>query len=653
MGVRQTIKASLSKISIKSYLKNHWQGFLLAILALFSLISEAEISIYIFFYLSGFIYIHLFFGNKWPWLRKLLFAPLFSALVLIILCGMIDILTISIGEWCIYAVWAGALLISIIKPLRIKLLLDFKNNGDSTFVDIGLSIIFIIALLARILPFVDEYAPILHDPVAHAAWAKDIIETGHVNRFYSPGLHFVIGMATLTTKADYARTTLMITQYFNAMACLSSGIFIFLLSKRKYWALLAAAFFAVGGQPAALYTGAGKNALVFTFSFMFLTWAAIFIDFKKVYKIILCNLLLLTTILSHSPLAFTCVLGVFVIFLISKKKKTFLLLFVAAIVLGLVWGVVKLPYQIEHLNSSEENKHKNEVTISDILTVNNLKKEIINSFFALEDTLSLRSLSLTKILIYSGLILTLLLGLQDYKYLFLPVFYILYSLLKNVGLLFHSINPLGIITSTQQITSFIFSHMLISFSISTLLINSAKPLISSKLGSQIYQFFIILVLLTGLITGASELVEIYTYYQTTFCPIQQRDLETFEWMEDNLPDDTKFLVSARIYESANKIVVFAGDSGVWIPIYTDFEISSPFEEGFSAEAYENTKLYLALAEDPDNCEIRNEIIEKGFLYYFQGSKPVHSDQMIVPDEGFEAVYINGNASVYKIIPCNP
>ena len=654
MEDQQTQNKNFWREKLKPYIQHHWQGFLISVLALLTLLSQAEISIYLFFYFSGFVYISLFIENKWSWLRKLLIAPIISVATLIILCGIVDVINIPIGLWCIYAVWGGALIIALIKPLRIDIHFNIKSSDGTAFVDIGLAIIFIVALLARIIPVIDEYAPILHDPVAHAAWAKDIIETGHVNRFYSPGLHFTIGMTTLTTEADYGRATLMITQYFNALACLGGGIFIYILSKKKYWALLTSAFFAVGGQPAAFYTGAGKNALVFTFVFMFLTWTAIHIDIKRIYKIVLCNMLLLATILSHSPLAFICVLGIFVFFLLSKKKKAFLLLFIAAIVLGIIWGGLKLHYQINFIESVEEKGHQqDETTISDILTAENIKNEIIDSIFEIEETLSLQKINYSHILMLIGLVLLLLLGYQDRRLWFFPAFHFLYYLLIKIGLFFHPINPLGIVISTQEIAYFIFSHMIVPFSITLLLFRFPKRIKISTLAFQIYRFLISALIFIGLIIGAAEIIESYNYYQSNFAPVHMSDIEAFEWMTDNLPEDTKILVNARIHEKKYSSVVFAGDSGVWIPIYTEFQISSPFEDTFNYDTYNNTKLYLELAEDPSNCEIRNELIDNGFLFYFQGSRAVHSEQIVVTDETFETVFTNGTVTIYQIIPCSP
>jgi len=632
------------------YLKNHWQGFLLSFLSLIFLISKFEISFFLFLYTSGFLFAQFLIGKKWNWLRKLILAPLFSISILIIVCALFDLLGIKISILCMYLIWIGSLIIAGFHTFSIKAseIVDYKE----IYIDFLFTLVFLFAIYAHVIPLIYDAAPILHDPVAHAAWAKDIIESGEVNRFYSPGLHFSIAMATLTTNADLARNTLLITQFFTALIAVSSSVFVLEAYKQKWWAFIVGAFFAVSSRPAHLYTGAGKNALAFTLALMFLTWAVFFVDTSKIKKIILCGLLLSATILSHYPLAFICILGLAILFLLVDFKKLFAVCLLIGVIFGIIWGISKLHYQIERSSELTQNQIDQKITFDDLLTKKGVKAEIVSYFNEIKNDFSFRNINYEVIISRIGYLLMILLGFKDRKYWFFPIFYFITDVLIRLGVMFRPINPLWIITSTQIITRYLYSRFAITLAISILLFDTPKKIFQSQ--KEIYNFVnpvVVILFFLMVLNGATEINNNIAKFQTDFRVVIEEDLEAFKWMTENLDPKNKILVDARIHENEYKVVVFAGDSGVWIPIYTDFQTNAPFEDGFNIYTYEKTQLYLKLAEDPQNCSIREELIRNGFKYYFRGSKSAHAEPLNVLDSGFELIYSNDPVKIYKILPC--
>jgi len=636
-------KAIKSNEILKNHFASRWQGYLLSIFALFFLSAvQAEVSFYLFLYLSGFIYAQTFLSENWNWFRKLLVAPLFSTGATVLICALFDATNIPIGIWCIYLVWFGSLLITFLIPFSVKV--HALNDQPEYQFEILLAAIFVIGLAARVFPVIHEPAPILHDPEAHAFMAKQIIETGRVERFYSPGLHFNIAMATLTTKVSLARNTLMITQFFNALIAVTSGIFILEFSKRKWWAILAGAIFAVGSHPAAHYTTAGKNALVFNVAFLFLIWAIVWVDMKKTHKIILCNLLLLISILSHYPTAFICCLGLAVMFWFINERRRFVSYVIFAIGLGLLWGGLKLSYQIDKVESSQF-KLTHQATLSDVVTSTRIKTEIksIADFFQQKILLSQRNYE--QALWPIGLVTLILLGVQNRKFLFFPIFWFVSFVLIELGRFFQPISPLWIITSEQIITQYIADNMIVVFPIAIVLFEIWEE------RSQKYWAINTILVLAVVVSGAFSLARRYRDYQEQNRMLQQSDLTAFKWMTEHLDPEDKILVDAIIHQSEVKTVTFAVGSGLWIPVYTDFEISTPFERTGYRDTYANTKLYKKFAGNPNDCHLRSRVLEGGFKYYFHGSRSVFAPPMEVTEEAFELVYDNGPVKIYRILPC--
>jgi hypothetical protein len=154
------------------------------------------------------------------------------------------------------------------------------------------------------------------------------------------------------------------------------------------------------------------------------------------------------------------------------------------------------------------------------------------------------------------------------------------------------------------------------------------------------------------ITGIFGLADRYQTYQDDYRVVQSSDLAAFKWMSANLDTSDKILVDSRIRSSSLKTVVFAGDSGLWIPVYTDFQISADFLHAFSADVLQNALLYEQFSENPDDCRLRQRVREAGFNYYFEGSHAAHADHLTITPGAFHEIYSNGPVHIYQILTCD-
>ena len=405
---------------------------------------------------------------------------------------------------------------------------------------------------------------------------------------------------------------------------------------------MAAALFAVGSQPAGFYTAAGKNALVFNTAFLLLVWAVFLVDIRKTHKIILCNLLLLVSILSHYPSAFICCLGLMVMFLLTNSKRLFFSYMIFALIAGVIWGGLKLSYQVEKLESLEVNRVKNN-TLADVLTYRNVKAQINYVAVLLGQTFLLTDREYDRVLWPLGFLTMLYLGVAERKYWFFPIYWFISLVLIAVGRFFKPISPLWLVTSTEIITEYLANKMIIARPIAMVLFEAW--------GERNKKYWTInsILVLTVVVSGAFSLAKRYSEYQARYHMIEQSDVDAFEWMTNNLDLGDRILVDAIIKDHR---IVFAGDSGLWIPVYTDFATSSPFEKFAHKDTHYDTNLYLKLAKDPNSCRFRSMVLEGGFKYYFRGSRPVFATPMNVTEDAFKLIYDNGSVKIYQIMPCN-
>ncbi len=127
-----------------------------------------------------------------------------------------------------------------------------------------------IALVSRVFSIRGFFAPILHDPISHATWASDIVQTGLIKTFYSPGLHIVCAFGNMIDSVSTATYVLRLTNILNALLIIPVFYFLEVWLNKKYLSVLGTLIFLVSLYPARFFWTAGKNALVMNLPFFFL-----------------------------------------------------------------------------------------------------------------------------------------------------------------------------------------------------------------------------------------------------------------------------------------------------------------------------------------------------------------------------------------------
>lgn len=505
-----------------------------------------------------------------------------------------------------------------------------------------------LSIFIKIGPIYNYENPILHDPIAHATWAKEILNSGQIKNFYSPGLHIVSAIGKYLGSWDVGRQVLLITNIFQSLVFIPAFFFILENFKDKRFAIITSLMFAIGTVPASFFWRSGKNSLLISIPLFFLLLFFCSLDYDKYKKFISINILLLSLILSHSPVAFVGVIFAFCI-LYFKNKQQVIKFFLPGVFLGVFWAFLKYPYEI-----ARHQENITEIVYSPQLSLIN-KEEFLGFFQGLfENSYSQFSSSpFMQFIYFVGLLGLLLLFLKS-SYSKRSLAFVSAIFLNIVSMfLFHfNIIPsaLRIIYSTQQLF-FFFSLIYIGFGFA---LSRLLPHFLRKTGLFLKILFSFLVFIIIYFMS----LQIYTKnkdYQRDFNLVEDSDIQVFEWMNNNLPKGSGILINA-FNPSNRKSVVFAGDSGAWLEVYTDFNITMPFSSFSSKTTHENFSIYSKLFENPESCSVIESLLEKNISYYYLGSRSPFSEQIIISEELiekglYEIIFEKGDSKLYMINGC--
>lgn len=208
-------------------------SFLLIIIGVMTCIG---IPFFFYFYLffTGLIFSYYFFSktefNRLVFI--LLTSPFWSSCILVFICGILALMSVPVRLWVI---WIPILILIV---LVIKYPPNFKNMQIKfQFIDLILLVIGVLSLASHVYSIRSFSAPILHDPIAHSAWAKEIFNTGYINYFYSPGLHILSALGMMADGVNVSKYVLILTNLFNALCYLPVYLFVANYFKDKKFAL--------------------------------------------------------------------------------------------------------------------------------------------------------------------------------------------------------------------------------------------------------------------------------------------------------------------------------------------------------------------------------------------------------------------------------
>ncbi len=616
-------------------------------LLIFSLliILNIKIAVYGLFWVLGFGWSLFFFSKKFNILIHFFLSPvLFLSIFLpfTIFFAFFDIkLTIFVG--IAFVILSCG--IFILRKVFEKENIDLKINKF----DWVALFIFVFAVGAKVLSVKTFDVPGLHDPITHAYFAKQIMETGLIQYFYSPGIHILGAFSTMFNGFDVVKQILFETNFFNAYVGIVAYIFIQRVFKNPVWALSSLLLLCLGYKPALFFVNAGKNALVVGLSILFFIVLLLYENRGKVdFKILLITILAFFAIfVTHYPIAIMACILLFIILLVDIRKRWLSNLIIGiGILLGFAWMLKTYPYQAEKIVNSVkvlEDKALYIIPTDLFQSVNVYFNSIIST---LKTTNSYLSIAVTVGTIL-GSFIVIFKSIKDSKFSVLML-WVLISIISVGAVSIFNIYALGIVLESFLISFFIFWYVLCALAVSFVI-----DLLGKKINKKFFIniFLIIIILITPLLSY--KIYKIFYNRTEGHNVVYESDIKAFDWIKNNTNEDSKFVINA----SGGNGLVFSTDAGGWLEVFTDRKISSPFYDYGSIETWKNTELYYLLKENKNNCEVIKEFIQNGYIYYYQGSRPVFDTQLGNRDEllnshRFEEVFSDGNACVYKLITCN-
>lgn len=613
---------------------------ILSLLVVFNI----QIAVYGLFWILGFGWSMFFFNKKFNVLIHFLLSPvlfLSTFLPFTILFAFFSIkLTIFVGIAfivlsCVVFIWR-----KVFDKENINLKIN-KFDWVALF-------IFVFAVGAKILSVRNFYVPGLHDPISHSYFAKQIMETGLIEYFYSPGIHILGAFSTMFNGFDVARQILFETNFFNAYAGIVAYVFIQRVFKKPIWALSTSLLLCLGYYPAMFFVNAGKNALVVALSFLLFIALLLFEDRKRRdWKNILISALAFFAIfITHYPLAVIACILLFVVFIVDIRKNWFRNLLIGiGILLGFLFMYKTYPYLIEQSKDSAMLKGSAPLFTIPVDFFESVKGYAKYIFGKLTTTLPIFTILLT-----FGTELGLLIGcIKAFKNrnILILVLWFLVSVF-SVGILWvFGISSLWIITETFGISLFLFFYLFSGFAF-----DFVFDVVKEEFNIKVLMNVVLIAFIV--ITPFLAFKMYKTFYNRSEANnvVYESDIKAFNWIKENTSEDSKILINAN----GGNGLVFSTDAGGWIEIFTNRSISSPFYHYSSQETGRNTELYYLIKENKNDCNAIKELVDRGYLYYYQGSRPVFDTWLgdkidLLDTNRFEVMFSDGNSVIYKLIGC--
>jgi|LSQX01.1.fsa_nt_gb hypothetical protein len=566
----------------------------------------------------------------------LLLGFLVGVAELVLVGALASILNILIRPWLIgipFIILVIFLMRIPIEPTKIR----FKVTST----EVVLIFFTFIALVSRVFSIRGFFAPILHDPISHATWASDIVQTGLIKTFYSPGLHIVCAFGNMIDSVSTATYVLRLTNILNALLIIPVFYFLEVWLNKKYLSVLGTLIFLVSLYPARFFWTAGKNALVMNLPFFFL----VLFFYKALQnfssrRILLVNLLLFISIINHYPFALIILIGLLGFILSDGQLKHINTVGIGTI-LGLTWGISKLSYFSNIITSVSVYNNSTSVKIQNVFGffTNFIKQTQPQFVFPLGDYVLFLSLVL--------MLIIMLFGIKKREYRPFTYFIIFYTLVAMIIFFFQPVrNYLYIVYETQVLTFFLLINTTLSIVFGELLNrvmtkNSTKPF--SLVGLWIF-------VIVSLFSGKAVYAE-YREHQSNLNMVSWNDVSMFNWIDNKF--DTNQVILNNAAQNANKSIVFTSDGASWIPAFTDNEIAMPFDDFGSIETHENYQIYSRLLNHSYTCQDLDLLISRNINYYYLDSNGVFGPQFEPGenDQNFRLINEIDGVELYEILPC--
>lgn len=568
----------------------------------------------------------------------LLLGFLWGTAILVFVAALASMLTIRIQPWLMGIPTIILIFFLFHTPIEVS-----KVRFKVAPAEAMLVFFTFLALASRVLSIKGFTAPMLHDPISHATWANDIVQTGIINTYYSPGLHIVSAFGNMVDGISTATYVLRLTNLFNALFIIPVFYYLEAWLKNKWISVVGTFIFFVSLFPARFFWTGGKNALVMNLPFFFLI-LFVYIALRKLNnrRIVIVNLLLFVTIINHYPSAAITLVALLSYVLSDGLRKNINALVIGS-GLGVLWGISKLRLLITNSNTSVAN-----INIAPSLTIQNFTDFIASSLHHIREVQF--NFPQGDLLVTIGLVFLLaimLLSIKKRDYLPFIIFVMLSIVMGSIIFFIQPIrNYLYIIYETQVLTFFLTINLTLSIVAGLFL-----TLLTSKNHKDTHLFIGIGLLVLIAIFTSKVVYSEYRERQSSLNMVSWNDVGMFEWIDENV--DQEEIVLNNAAQNENRFIVFTSDGASWIPAFTNNEIAMPFDEFDSNETLEIYQVYLRLLSQKYTCQDIDYLLGKNISYYYLDSNGVFGPQFEPGkiDSNFHLLKEIGGVELYKIVPC--
>lgn len=523
-----------------------------------------------------------------------------------------------------------------------------------------LAFLVVLGIIAKVTPGLGVLAPPLHDPAAHAMWAKSILDTGYIAYFYSSGLHLLTVFSSILSGVGIPKHIIYITNFFNAYVGVGFFLFIVKVFRDKFWAVFAAAMFTFGYYPTLFYTTAGKNTLVVALAMlpvaMLFSWFAIMSkDKESLYdQAILPSVMFACLFLVHYPsayiyLSFVAAVAICALFSGSNARPRFhsQLLIMRRILTSHLMGAVVIVAWTVHVYSYyiAESRFSFDtgggtstfLTLPTTVWFGRVLANIWSGILLFDKSP------------YHLLLLMFAVGLSwlsisRKKARFIVLWFVIYL----AGILAIFTFRLGIVASIGE-TALLSFFVFIIFGASALC-----PLVITIFTARAQKVIKALVVSVVMILAIFMAIKIYSEYtdtQRAVTVVTNADIAAMQWIQKNIP--RKDIIMNRAV--MNNGFLYGTDAGYWIPVFTDRKVEFSFLAQKDKDAFRTYDTYIKLVKNPGSKLLICDLESRGIKYIYFGARSPYGNALgwgMLPAESYEQVYNAAGVRIYRFNPKN-
>lgn len=605
----------------------------------------------------------------------LIFFPIiiaFSLILIAVNAVLLDSvnLKVSLGSLALLAFLEAVCILWAIKKYGIKRIKTIKVNKVYL---VAIYFVSLVTLWSRVVSIFGFPAPILHDPISHAYWLKKIVEEGSIDYFYSPGLHIVGAIFHEVTGATYARSIGIVTNLFSAFSVLLWGIVMSIASKSTrigYWVSFA---LAISAMPLVLYFTAGKNSLISAFALMPILFFSAIAPLKhRLFKYGLVSITLFGIGLFHYPvfafsatsyLLFTVATGYLELGtgnLMKVAGRAIIPVLLSGLLLGTFMVSTRLEDpQVKYVSRSQasiiqQSYSKEPLSLPSLDTAGGAgaseKYSLTNPVSA---TKSVMFGFIELIKKTSGKYSLLMLGSS------IPIIILLVISLvrkKTLHLVFLGSSVAGILLICLSVSTLGLSDLNIVSDSGLLILLpillSGCFLLFEDAGKKLGYIMALAGLLVVLIMAENTH---HTYrIDSAKGFVNSSDMATYEWINTSLPPGSGF-VGLSQNDSNRSSIIFPVDGSAWLPVYTDSQIATPFQEvRFNSLESNINYIYFLKFTSGDIAQQKQALKyyrESGFDYlYVDGSNSMKAMRIEQLESSgiIKELHTNGDVKIFKL-----